>query len=522
MDTSTLLKDATGNIRTGQYSSVNPTNINDEGLAMARNFSGQVQPTINSDNLNVSPVSVPPQTPSTLATGITGAAQASGEAANTFMQGLQKEQQQAQQTADSGQTSVQNKLDELVGIQKSQTQVEEKLGIPQKTQEYNTAYNSLQASQRAQTNELRGLEQNTQMNDAQRAAATRDINRKFAFEQADLSIVLDVANRNLSSAQAQADRKIALALEPVKTQLEYMTKFYEMNREDLSKKEQNLFQAKIAEQERAYNTQRDELKRLEDAKLDALNSATANGAPMNILQKIQGAKTAEEAAIAAGSYGYDPLKKAQVANYYSEMAKRNKEIIDADNLKNFVTPPLVNLATGKIDPSSQLASVIASTGAKTGDKLKLTGAVVANIQALAEAHPDGNFPGTGWVRAGALTVSPEGQTTRTSLSGLEGTVESWMTGAAVSDDQAERIKRDLIPRQSDTDKQIRQKLNALTDYMMNYAKGDLVTQGINFQPTKVDFFNNNGLRAVSNDDLLSSVSNLSSGIPNNQDFFNQY
>lgn len=174
---------------------------------------------------------------------------------------------------------------------------------------------------------------------------------------------------------------------------------------------------------------------------------------------------------------------ASVAKTYADMAK------DAA-MSNFTTPPLVNPKTGRPDPRNQLSSVINATGIKSDDKLKLTGAVLSAAQDFAENNPDGNFAGTGPIRAGFLTVSQKGQKNRTYLSALEGTVEAWMTGASVAEDQQARIKRDLIPKVSNTDKQIRQKVNALADYMLSYAGGSLASQGVDFTPQSVDFFSN--------------------------------
>jgi hypothetical protein len=148
----------------------------------------------------------------------------------------------------------------------------------------------------------------------------------------------------------------------------------------------------------------------------------------------------------------------------------------------------VNVATISTDPVASLQSVIKASGAKTDDKLKLTGSVLAAAQDLAKLNQSGDFAGLGPIRAGNITVGKKGQTNRTYLSALKGTVESWMTGASVSEDQQKRIAKDLIPNESDTDKQVRQKINALTNYMLSYAKGSLSTQGIKFDPIQVDLF----------------------------------
>lgn len=183
--------------------------------------------------------------------------------------------------------------------------------------------------------------------------------------------------------------------------------------------------------------------------------------------------------------------KAQRANIYSQISERNSNAVASNNLKNFITPPTINPTTGKADPRSLLASVMQTKGLKTDDKLKLTGAVVSAVQAMAERNSNGKFVGLGFgqIVPGFLTNNDQ-TANRQDLSSLEGTVENWMTGASVSDDQQKRIKRDMIPKRGDADWTTRNKLNALTNYMLNYAGGNLATQGINFNPQPVDFFSN--------------------------------
>lgn len=181
--------------------------------------------------------------------------------------------------------------------------------------------------------------------------------------------------------------------------------------------------------------------------------------------------------------------KVQRANIYSQIAERNATALKSKNLASFVTPPVINPKTGKADPRNQLASVVNTTGIKSDDKLKLTGSVISAIQAMAERNPDGKFAGLGF---GQIVPGPfasqAAQSNRTDLSALKGTVESWMTGASVAPDQQKRINNDMVPKNGDPDIVTRQKLNSLTNYMLNYASGSLASQGVNFTPQPVDFF----------------------------------
>lgn len=153
------------------------------------------------------------------------------------------------------------------------------------------------------------------------------------------------------------------------------------------------------------------------------------------------------------------------------------------------TPTLINQTTGKIDPLSQFSQIISNSKAKTDDKLKLTGAVLSAVQSFANKNSSGSIEGLGigGILPGKV-LSQKAQQNRTDLSALEGTIENWMTGAAVSEDQQKRIKKNMVPGKYDSDGQVKRKINALTNYMLNYASGSLATQGVQWTPETVDFF----------------------------------
>lgn len=66
-------------------------------------------------------------------------------------------------------------------------------------------------------------------------------------------------------------------------------------------------------------------------------------------------------------------------------------------------------------------------------------------------------------------------------------VQQWASGAALTTAQTEQVGR-FTPRVTDTDAKVREKLNNLTNFMLTQAKSQLQTQGITFEPQKVDLF----------------------------------
>lgn len=307
------------------YNTQGPLSMEQIGGVIASTPSNQP---ISSQTLaDVKPLSIPATPVSTTAEGITGAAQALGETvkASEIQQAADAKEAAALQAKQESKTGLLSKMQELIGVQQSRPELEAQAGIEKKSASYNTALTNLEASQRAQTNELRALE-SANMTDAGRAAAQRDINRKYAFEQADLSLILSVANRDLSSAQAMVDRKIQLALEPLQTQLEFSKLFYEDNKADFDKAEQRAFENRIRDNERAY----DEAKSFETQRGQLQLSAASQGADPSIIQAIGRAKNLQEAIQAAGQYSGDILdrqiKKQQLVNAQREGEKLLNEV----------------------------------------------------------------------------------------------------------------------------------------------------------------------------------------------------
>lgn len=241
---------------------------------------------ITSESLNpVKAVSIP-QTPiSTTAEGITGATTALAETtkANDALQRAEDAKvAEAQAKTNESKSSLTSLMQKITGVQESRGALEQNAGIDKKTTSYNTALTSLEGSQRAQTNEIRALDSQPGLTTAGKAAAAQAINRKYAFEQADMSLILSVANRDLVSAQSMVDKKIQLALEPLKTQLDFTKLFYDDNKADLNKEEERAFQTKIKELDNSFKLTEAFEKRKGDIQLKLLEA----GAPTSTVLAV--------------------------------------------------------------------------------------------------------------------------------------------------------------------------------------------------------------------------------------------
>lgn len=194
------------------------------------------------------PYSIPEIKTSTIAEGITGAVSAMAESTKA-QQEIDRQAKETETAAGQSKSNLDSVMNEYLGVLGSQGKLEEEQKLGDKLQKATDVTNQIEASERAQTNELRSLEAQG-LTDVQKAQRASEINRRYAFEQADLALIQSAANRDVTTAQSIVDRKIALQLEPLKVKLDYHKTLYENNREDFSKAQQNKLQGLIAREER--------------------------------------------------------------------------------------------------------------------------------------------------------------------------------------------------------------------------------------------------------------------------------
>jgi len=299
------------------------------------------------------PLVVPDAPPTTTAASIAGASGAQKESLQKSVLQQQQEQElsKKQKLLELEKEAFKDTYNEMIGVKSSRTQLEDDLGIKQKTDRYTASLNRLDEIDKSEAAELKALE-TANMTDAGRATAARDISRKYASQRADENFAFSVAQRDLDSAQRWIDRKIELQLEPLKAKLEFTKLFYDENRNALTKTEDRLFQAKIKDDERKYN----ETKALEDQRKSLLLSAASQGAPSSVIQGIRDADTFDGMVSAAGLFSGDILEREIKRK---QLAKLNKEIAETG------VPVVTNPDVGKY---SQALGVILGSGKFTKDQ----------------------------------------------------------------------------------------------------------------------------------------------------------
>lgn len=281
----------------------------------------------------LSSANITPQTPLSIPTiPQTNAASAlSGATDATVQSGIDKQLQakeQAQLTAkDKSFTDYEKTINEILGVQKSRGGLEEQANIGGLSTLSNDSFTALQASKRAEKAETEAALRASGGTLAGTQDTLNAIRRKYALEQADLSVTFDVANRNLANAQATVDRKIQLQLEPLQTLIQFQDRFYQENKDAFTKTEDRRFNLMMDKNKRELDKEEKKFNTLENTKLKLLESASQQGASSSIVKAIQSAKTPEEAVISAGIYGGDimerELQKIQYKNIQDQIRERN-------------------------------------------------------------------------------------------------------------------------------------------------------------------------------------------------------
>lgn len=292
------------------------------------------------------PYTLPETTPSTTAAGLSGKSESivATSAASAKQAQLEAETQAKATVARTEKQSTLDKLMETIGARKkvleTRPEVEGELKVGEKLQTYTDYTNQLDALSRAEQNELRALD-TANITSAGKSAAQRDIQRKYAFEKADVAILQTAANRDYLTAKQLADDKINAQLEPLDEDLKYLEAFINFNKADWSEAEQRVFDLAKSDMEAERKTEEARLKQLSDAKLTLLQSAAEQNAPSSVLRAIQGAQTAEEAIVAAGQYGGDivgrQIKQLQLQKAQEELSDSGSKLgNEADILQNAI------------------------------------------------------------------------------------------------------------------------------------------------------------------------------------------
>lgn len=175
------------------------------------------------------------------------------ESRMTAQQQVSQAKDQAETATAESKSQLQGRISEMLGLQQERARQEEDAGIPKLSQEIADITSQIEGKEHAFRRRIEELQRQPGLTKDQVNARVSDLQRRTAFELADLSIIQNARLRNMEALQTSIDRRISLAMEGLQFQLQFDKMFYEENRNALTKQEDREFQLRIQTEEREYN-----------------------------------------------------------------------------------------------------------------------------------------------------------------------------------------------------------------------------------------------------------------------------
>lgn len=272
-------------------------------------------------------------------------------------------------------------------------------------------------------------------------------------------------------------------------------------------KEKILLDAKLKEEERIYQERKDNVNNAQAISKIALDNGQASIASQITALDPKSKTYTQDLARLQGQVKQkvDPqeqrIKDLQIKKLEQEIAGSGGSVnsnVDVSKIES--TEPAnvknTNAITAIIRGNSKIGQ-----GTKT-NLANLLG-VVASAEDMAMSHPEGTFTGLSPFRSlldikvpftdiGVVPFREAGKRTKTIqneeyINGINLRTQIWASGAALTKEQTRQVEG-MVPKVTDTDRQARVKLNELTNFMLTQAKSVLQSEGVNFQPQKVNLF----------------------------------
>lgn len=400
----------------------------------------------------------------------------------------------AQSTQNNLRSDIYKSLDFLAGKDEATLKAEEAAGIPVQTkqlQELSNRFLALRNESLAIPLQIQEQFAGTGATEGGAEPIQTSKLRQNAIQSLSISAQAQALQGNIALAQQQVDRAIKLQFEPEERKLQFLKQAYEFNREDLEredKKKADAMRISIDERTRLLETQKADA----TAVRNIANTAARFGADQGTISKILQTNDPDKAIELAGTFLRDPkdvleLQKLKQDMYYARLKA------DAD-----LNPTSVQ-TDGTIDSVSKiLGSNKIGAGTKT-----LVGTIFGVLNAAedmannAVANQGGKFPGVNPLNAILDTVVPSpirsalrsqgGTESIGYINGINLKIQQWASGAALTTEQTKQVA-EMTPTKNDTDAQVKIKLNNLYNFMQQQVKGSLQSEGINYEPQKVDLF----------------------------------
>ena len=339
-------------------------------------------------------------------------------------------------------------------------------------------------------------------------AITRQ-NRDLARQSEAASIALQQTKRNIMSndllrAKEDINRVLDLTYGDSETKAQNALLMIDRLDGKLSAEESK----ELAESKKIYDLQLakiDEDKATKKSVANLAIEARKNGADGATVDAILSSETEEDAIANAGQFLRDP--DAGLAREKFEYGKGQDSLdrdyqntqLKIDAAKNGLQFDSATGGLSYIQDSTDytdLLSIMGSADIPDGQKNQIGAAndVVTALEDWALNNGDGKFVGlgvAGAVKEGIKGIfnakNPDAIVNEQNLEALNLKIQQWASGASLTDEQTKQVER-LAPSKSDSDKNIRVKMNGLIDYMNGVIKSRLEVNGIPYDPPPSDLF----------------------------------
>lgn len=405
---------------------------------------------------------------------------------------------QADQARQALSSEVQKLFTQRGDLAGSQATLEEQAGIGEEQKnlrEVNTEIANTNVQLRAEQDRIR----NTPMSAGQKAVETGNLQDTFGRRLADLAIRQSAAQGNITAIQQDVERKLKIALAPIDNKLEYFKTFGKDNVDALTAKEKD----KLSLIQSSLQDQKKKVEELEKAKGQAILEVVNNGGGNDkaVLQAIQGATDLSGVYSAGGKYigALDrQIKQQQINKLIADSTTGLGNDIKVSEIQTLQGLPAESKNTMIISSFLKNNKIGAGTRTKLADIL----GVINATSDLAQNRQTTGFKGISPLNTildakipltdigipfRNTLMSKEGIENRQYLEAVNLKVQQWASGAALTTAQTEQVGK-FTPRPTDTDAQIRTKINGLVNFMNSQVKSSLQSEGIAFEPEKVNLF----------------------------------
>ena len=297
-----------------------------------------IRPTISAESIGTTPaLNVPTAQPQTktagtneFVTSLNQTQKSEGQAA------VDRQFEMDKAAAGKSQTDLQLAMGDAATQGTKREELYKQYGVDQLSTSVAEIQNRIEATERSRLAQIQQLEQNKQglFGGALQDEINR-INRDFSRQQADDAITLSALTRNFTNMSAIADRQLEDYMAPIKANVEFQKELFKTNQSNFTQTQRDALKYKIAQDEKKQSKIEEDQKNLSNIRITALKSASEQGAPSNVIEKITKAKTPEEIITSAGAYGGNileqRLKQAQLANVYSQIKERQAKSNDVSS-----------------------------------------------------------------------------------------------------------------------------------------------------------------------------------------------